>query len=146
MNSFSFCENSFKSVKSRHSELSKMVRHFIFTEKMTPIVGTGSRNKNSDFTNFVKFFCEIKVPKWQSRKSQNLSVLLKFFTFKHLKMIENRLPIINSRLLSSMGVQLSPFKIKKCVQEIDMDMIIKMFDNLPPKIVKAKNHGLDSLL
>ena len=79
MNSFSFCENSFKSVKSRHSELSKMVRHFIFTEKMTPIVGTGSRNKNSDFTNFVKFFCEIKVPKWQSRKSQNLSVLLKFF-------------------------------------------------------------------
>ena len=104
MNSFSFCENSFKSVKSRHSELSKMVRHFIFTEKMTPIVGTGSRNKNSDFTNFVKFFCEIKVPKWQSRKSQNLSVLLKFFTFKHLKMIENRLPIINSRLLSSMGV------------------------------------------
>ena len=89
MNSFSFCENSFKSVKSRHSELSKMVRHFIFTEKMTPIVGTGSRNKNSDFTNFVKFFCEIKVPKWQSRKSQNLSVLLKFFTFKHLKMIEN---------------------------------------------------------
>ena len=37
-------------------------------------------------------------------------------------------------------------RIKKCVQEIDMDMIIKMFDNLPPKIVKAKNHGLDSLL
>ena len=37
-------------------------------------------------------------------------------------------------------------RIKKCVQEIDMDMIIKMFDNLPPKIVKAKNHGLDSLI
>ena len=37
-------------------------------------------------------------------------------------------------------------KIKKCVREIDMNMITKMFDNLPPKIFKAKNHGLDSLL
>ena len=37
-------------------------------------------------------------------------------------------------------------RIKKCVSEIDMNMIIKMFDNLPPKIIKAKNHGLDSLL
>ena len=33
---------------------------------------------------------------------------------------------------------------KKCVQEIDMNMIIKMFDNLPPKIVKAKNNGLEN--
>ena len=31
-------------------------------------------------------------------------------------------------------------------QETDMDIIIILFDNLPPKIVKAKNHGLDSLL
>ena len=37
-------------------------------------------------------------------------------------------------------------RIKKYVREIDMNMIIKMFDNLPPKIIKAKNHGLDSLL
>ena len=37
-------------------------------------------------------------------------------------------------------------RIEKCVREIDMNMIIKMFDNLPPKIIKAKNHGLDSLL
>ena len=37
-------------------------------------------------------------------------------------------------------------RIKKCVREIDMNMIIKMFDNLPPKIIKAKNHGQDSLL
>ena len=25
-----------------------------------------------------------------------------------------------------------------CVQKIDMDMIIKMFDNLPPKIIKSQ--------
>ena len=31
-------------------------------------------------------------------------------------------------------------------QETDTDIIIILFDNLPPKIVKAKNHGLDSLL
>ena len=32
--------------------------------------------------------------------------------------------------------------IKKCVREIDIDMKIKMFDNFPPKNIKAKNHGL----
>ena len=31
-------------------------------------------------------------------------------------------------------------------QETDMDIIIILFDNLPPKIVKAKNYALDSLL
>ena len=31
-------------------------------------------------------------------------------------------------------------------QETDMDIIIVLFDNLPPKIVKAKNYALDSLL
>ena len=30
--------------------------------------------------------------------------------------------------------------------EIDMDMVVKMFDKLKPKIVKAKNDGLESLL
>ena len=34
-------------------------------------------------------------------------------------------------------------KIKKCYREIDMNMIIKMFDNLPPKIIKGqKSQGL----
>ena len=28
----------------------------------------------------------------------------------------------------------------------DVDIIIKMFNNLPQKVIKAKNHGLDSLL
>ena len=37
-------------------------------------------------------------------------------------------------------------RIKKCVQEIDMDMIIKMFDNLPQKIIQAKNNGFQRLL
>ena len=31
-------------------------------------------------------------------------------------------------------------------QESDINVIIILFDNLPPKIVKAKNHGLDGLL
>ena len=30
--------------------------------------------------------------------------------------------------------------------EIDMDMVVKMFNKLKPKIVKAKNDGLESLL
>ena len=30
--------------------------------------------------------------------------------------------------------------------EIDMDMVVKMFDKLKPKIVKSKNDGLESLL
>ena len=30
--------------------------------------------------------------------------------------------------------------------EIDMDMVLKMFDKLKPKIVKAKKDGLESLL
>ena len=34
---------------------------------------------------------------------------------------------------------------KKCVQELDMDMIVKMFEKLPPKIVEAKKNGLESL-
>ena len=51
---------TFNSTKSRHPKDSKMVRHFIFTKKMSSIVGTGSRNFFSDFTNFVNFFREIK--------------------------------------------------------------------------------------
>ena len=30
--------------------------------------------------------------------------------------------------------------------EIDMDMVVKMFDKLKPKIVKSKNDGFESLL
>ena len=30
--------------------------------------------------------------------------------------------------------------------EIHMDMVVKMFDKLKPKIVKSKNDGLESLL
>ena len=37
-------------------------------------------------------------------------------------------------------------RIKKCVHELDMDMIVKMFEKLPPKIVQAKNNALESLL
>ena len=37
-------------------------------------------------------------------------------------------------------------RIKKCIEEIDMDMVVNMFDKLKPKIHKANENGLDSLL
>ena len=38
-------------------------------------------------------------------------------------------------------------RIKKCMAEIDMTtMVIKMFENLKPKINQANINGLDSLL
>ena len=38
-------------------------------------------------------------------------------------------------------------RIKKCVAEIDMTtMVIKMFENLKPKINQANINGLDSIL
>ena len=36
-------------------------------------------------------------------------------------------------------------KIRKCAKEFDMGPIIKMFDHLKPKILKADQHGLRSL-
>ena len=33
---------------------------------------------------------------------------------------------------------------KKCIQQIDPDMVVKMIENLIPKLVIAKNDGLDS--
>ena len=36
-------------------------------------------------------------------------------------------------------------KIRKCVKEFDMEPIIKMFDHLKPKILKADQQGLRSL-
>ena len=37
-------------------------------------------------------------------------------------------------------------RIKKCVSEIDMNMVMKMFQNLKPKIKKAEENGLESLI
>ena len=37
-------------------------------------------------------------------------------------------------------------RIKKCVSEIDMNMVVKMFQNLKPKIKKAEENGLESLI
>ena len=59
---------------------------------------------------------------------------------------------MNLRILSPMVVQSSVKegftirRIKKCVAEIDMTMVIKMFQNLKPKIIQANINGLDSLL
>ena len=38
------------------------------------------------------------------------------------------------------------WRIKKCVSEIDMNMVVKMFQNLKPKIKKAEENGLESLI
>ena len=38
------------------------------------------------------------------------------------------------------------FRIKKCVREMDINVIQKMFDHLKPKIHKANESGLGSLI
>ena len=40
---------------------------------------------------------------------------------------------------------LQVLRIKKCVQEIDTDIILKMFDNLLPKFFETKKNDLESL-
>ena len=37
-------------------------------------------------------------------------------------------------------------RIRRCVSEIDMNMVVKMFQNLKPKIKKAEENGLESLI
>ena len=128
-----------------------MTRHFIFMEKMIPGNALLIKNKNFNFTNFVKFFMQNKTQDFltendiifvprdhnppnapQIRPIENFFAILKQHVYAGNWSAKNREGLIR--------------RIKKCVQEIDMDMIIKMFDNLPPKIVKAKNNGLESLL
>ena len=41
--------------------------------------------------------------------------------------------------------QLIP-KIKKCITDMDMDVMIKMFDRLEGKIQQAHDYGLDTLI
>ena len=133
-------------------EDSKMVRQVYIVQKVSPTHRIQMKYKILDFTKFVNFFHEIKGPKWQLLKSQNLSLLLRFFTSKtpQIRPIENFFPILKQYVYagnwSAKNREGLICRIKKCVREIDMNMIIKMFDNLPPKIIKAKNHGLDSLL
>ena len=40
----------------------------------------------------------------------------------------------------------APFITNHCIKEMDMDIIIKMFDKLEGKIQQAHEYGLDSLL
>ena len=51
VNSFSFCEKSLKEVKSRHSELSKMVRQTHVVQKMHP----GSMIEQKKFFSKIRF-------------------------------------------------------------------------------------------
>ena len=70
--------------------------------------------------------------------------------------IENIKPINNLKIISQIEGQFIPNKvfiqkalirwIKKSIQEINLDMVVRMLENLKSKIVKAKNDGLESLL
>ena len=66
--------------------------------------------------------------------TQNNTKMIKYDTYKQFKdyKVYSREALIR--------------RIKKCVTEIDMGMIVKMFDNLKPKIHKAMENGLESLL
>ena len=129
-----------------------MVRQVYIVQKMSPTHRIQMKYKILDFTKFVNFFHEIKGPKWQLLKSQNLSLLLRFFTSKtpQIRPIENFFAILKQHVYAgSWSAKNREGLIRRnkiCVREIDMNMIIKMFDNLPLKIIIAKNHGLDSLL
>ena len=86
-----------------------------------------------------KLKCAIEV--FYLQKPKNDRKLTTYHEFKDSK-LNGRLAFTKRGLYREGLIR----RIKKCVQEIDMDMIIKMFENLPPKIVKAKNNGLESLL
>ena len=70
---------SFLFPKNIRMEDSKMVRQVYIVQKMSPTHWIQMKYKILDFTKFVNFFHEIKGPKWQLLKSQNLSLLLRFF-------------------------------------------------------------------
>ena len=58
---------------------------------------------------------------------------------------------MNSKILKQMSIHiqqkkpLQVLRIKKCVQEIDTDIILKMFDNLLPKFFETEKNDLESL-
>ena len=67
-----------------------------------------------------------------------------------IRPIENFFGILKQKVYegnwSAKSRQLLIRRIKKCIKEIDMDIVIKMFDNLDEKIRQAQQYGLDSLL
>ena len=77
-----------------------MVRQVYIVQKMSPTHRIQMKYKILDFTKFVNFFHEIKGPKWQLLKSQNLSLLLRFFTSKtpQIRPIENFFAILKQHV------------------------------------------------
>ena len=77
-----------------------MVRQVYIVQKMSPTHRIQMKYKIRDFTKFVNFFHEIKGPKWQLLKSQNLSLLLRFFTSKtpQIRPIENFFAILKQHV------------------------------------------------
>ena len=100
---------------------------------------------------FAKFFVKIWYLRLWPKKSDS-KVELRYFTLKTVTLIRKIKLSINLRIIkaqmASQFIQRKQFIIswKKYIQEIDLYMLVKMFDNLKPKIVKAKNNRLESLL
>ena len=72
---------------------------------------------------------------------QNTSEDKKCQTYPHFNDFK-----VNDRPIYTKGTIYQLMRIKKCIKEIDMDMVIKMFSNLKPKIPQAMENGLDNLL
>ena len=107
------------------------------------------------FFTFFEFLCEIDVQKTQDFLTQNDTY---FVPRDHnppnspqIRPIENFFGILKQLVYagnwSAKSRESLIRRIKKCVAEIDMTtMVIKMFENLKPKINQANINGLDSLL
>ena len=106
------------------------------------------------FFIFYEFLCEIDIQKTQDFLTQNDTY---FVPRDHnppnspqIRPIENFFGILKQHVYAGNWSAKSREglirRIKKCVAEIDMTMVIKMFQNLKPKIIQANINGLDSLL
>ena len=121
-------------------------------QKMCPL---HSYLKKKIFFTFFEFLCEIDVQKTQDFLTQNDTY---FVPRDHnppngpqIRPIEIFFGILKQHVYagnwSAKSRESLIRRIKKCMAEIDMTtMVIKMFENLKPKINQANINGLDSLL
>ena len=107
----------------------------IIRENTIFVKKNSGKKKNIYFHHFyVKspYNCPPNAP--QIRPSENFFGILKQHVYA------------NNWLIFDKEQRCSDPKKKKCVSEIDMNMVVKMFQNLKPKIKKAEENGLESLI
>ena len=132
-------------------EHSKLLRQVKILQKMCQL---HSYLKKNFFFTFFEILCEIDIQKTQDFLTQNDTY---FVPRDHnppnspqIRPIENFFGILKQHVYAGNWSAKSREglirRIKKCVAEIDMTMVIKMFQNLKPKIIQANINGLDSLL